>query len=151
MSITTCLWFNQTMAEAVKVYTDLFPDSDPGDCLSGPMTAEWTMFGQTFRGINVAEERWSFNESISLSVACKTQEEADHYWDVLSDGGEESQCGWVKDRFGLWWQIVPDGLGELMGDPNPARAQAAQQALFGMQRIVLADIRAAADAASHAG
>jgi predicted 3-demethylubiquinone-9 3-methyltransferase (glyoxalase superfamily) len=93
---------------------------------------------------------WSFSEAISFSVACQDQSETDYYWDNLVAGGEASQCGWLKDRFGLSWQIVPNRLLELMADPNPARAEAATKAMLGMQKIVIADLEAAADAAAPA-
>ena len=88
-----------------------------------------------------------FTETISFSISCRDQAEVDYYWDSLADGGEESMCGWLKDRFGLSWQIVPTRLNELLSDPDGARAQAASQAMLRMQRIVVADLEAAADAA----
>jgi predicted 3-demethylubiquinone-9 3-methyltransferase (glyoxalase superfamily) len=93
-----------------------------------------------------AGPQFKFNESISFFVDCKTQEEVDYYWNTLSsNGGEESMCGWVKDKFGLWWQIVPSALGELMGDPDPAKAQRVMQAMLKMQKIEIAGLQKAYD------
>ena len=88
-----------------------------------------------------------FTEAVSFSISCRDQSEVDYYWDSLADGGEESVCGWLKDRFGLSWQIVPTRLYELVSDPDHARANAATQAMLGMTRIVVAELEAAADAA----
>ena len=101
------------------------------------MAGEFTLDGLTFRGINGGPADFGFTEAISFSVACRDQSEVDYYWDALVDGGEESVCGWLKDRFGLSWQIVPTRLYELVSDPDPARAQAATQAMLGMRRIVI--------------
>ena len=118
---------------------------EPGTVMAG----EFTLDGLTFRGINGGPEHARFTESISFSVNCADQAEVDHYWDSLTaDGGEESVCGWLKDKFGLSWQIVPSRLYELVSDPNPARAQAATQAMLQMRKIVVADVEAAADAAA---
>jgi predicted 3-demethylubiquinone-9 3-methyltransferase (glyoxalase superfamily) len=111
------------------------------------MAADWTMNGMGFRGINGGPEHARFTEAISLSVSCADQGEVDYYWDNLVAGGRPDQCGWLKDRFGLSWQIVPDRLVELLSDPDPARAEAAMRAMLGMQKIVIADMEAAADAA----
>ena len=113
------------------------------------MAAEWTVNGQRFKGINGGPAHAGFTETISFSVDCADQAEVDRYWDALTaDGGEESMCGWLRDRFGLSWQIVPVRLYELIADPDPARAQAAVGAMLSMQRIVVADLEAAADAAT---
>ncbi len=95
-------------------------------------------------GIN-AGPQFTFDEAVSFQVACETQEEIDYYWERLSDGGEESQCGWLKDRFGLSWQVVPTGMDEVFSDPDPERARRAMEAMLAMGKIDLAALRSAAD------
>jgi predicted 3-demethylubiquinone-9 3-methyltransferase (glyoxalase superfamily) len=114
------------------------------------VAADWTMNGLRFRGINGGPVYAHFTEAISLSVSCADQGEVDYYWDNLVAGGEPGQCAWLKDRFGLSWQIVPDRLTELLSDPDPARANAATRAMLGMQKIIVADVEAAADGAARA-
>jgi predicted 3-demethylubiquinone-9 3-methyltransferase (glyoxalase superfamily) len=148
--ISTCLWFDDNLMEAVEFYTKVFPNSevrgisyyDDGRVLA----AEWTLDGQPFRGINGGPVHAGFTETISLSVNCADQSEVDYYWDTLVAGGTPDQCAWLKDRFGLSWQIVPVRLYELISDPDPTRAQAAVGAMMQQQKIVLADIEAAAAA-----
>jgi predicted 3-demethylubiquinone-9 3-methyltransferase (glyoxalase superfamily) len=157
--ISPCLWFDNQLEEAATFYTSIFPNSSVGHMAryteSGPgepgtvMAGEFTLDGLTFRGINGGPEHAGFSETISFSVTCADQAEVDHYWDSLTaDGGEASVCGWLKDRFGLSWQIVPRRLYELMEDPDSARATAATEAMLRMQKIVVADLEAAADAAA---
>jgi predicted 3-demethylubiquinone-9 3-methyltransferase (glyoxalase superfamily) len=156
--IQPCLWFDDNLEEAAHFYTGIFPNSSIGHMSrytdAGPgepgtvMAGEFTLDGVTFRGIN-GGPAFSFNEAISFSVSCKDQSEVDYYWDSLVDGGEESVCGWLKDQFGLSWQIVPTRLYELVTDPDPARAQAATKAMLGMRRIVVAELEAAADAVTE--
>jgi predicted 3-demethylubiquinone-9 3-methyltransferase (glyoxalase superfamily) len=154
-SISPCLWFDDDLEEAARFYTGIFPNSSarmtrlPG----GPgepervMVGEFTLDGLTFRGINGGPDHAQFTEAISFQVLCRDQSEVDYYWDSLVDGGEESMCGWLKDRFGLSWQIVPTRLYELVADPDPRRAHAATEAMFRMRRIVIADLEAAAASA----
>ena len=159
-TISPCLWFDHELEEAAAFYTSIFPNSSVGHMAryteSGPgepgtvMAGEFTLDGMTFRGINGGPELAGFKESISFSVTCADQAEVDHYWSSLTDGGEASVCGWLKDRYGLSWQIVPRRLYELMEDPDPARATAATDAMLRMARIVIADLEAAADAAGTA-
>jgi len=151
-SITPCLWFDNALEEAVQFYTSVFPNSSietfaryteagpgtPGDVVSGSFVLD----GTRFLGINGGSE-FPFSEAVSFTVNCKDQQEVDYYWGRLVDGGEESQCGWLKDRYGLSWQIVPDRLTELMSDPDPARAAAAAKAMLGMRRIVIAELEEA--------
>ncbi len=155
--ISPCLWFDDELEEAVAFYTSVFPDSEVvhvsryGEAGPGEpgtvMAAEWTANGQRFKGINGGPAHAGFTETISFSVDCADQAEVDRYWEALTaDGGEESMCGWLRDRFGLSWQIVPARLYELVSDPDRARAQAAVGAMLSMQRIVVADLEAAADA-----
>jgi predicted 3-demethylubiquinone-9 3-methyltransferase (glyoxalase superfamily) len=157
-SITPSLWFDQNLEDAARFYTSVFPNShiegfnrttdagpgEPGTVLSGSFVLD----GTRFIGIN-GGPAFSFSEAVSFTVHCKDQDEVDYYWDRLTDGGEESQCGWLKDRFGLSWQIVPDRLYELIGDPDRVRAAAATEALYGMRRIVIADLEDAAESAGE--
>jgi len=155
-AITPCLWFDDRLEEAAEFYTAIFPNSSIGHLArygeAGPgqpgtvMAGEFTLDGTTFRAIN-GGPMFAFSEAVSFSISCTGQAEVDYYWDSLVDGGEESMCGWLKDRFGLSWQIVPTRLHELLSDPDPARATAAQQAMLAMRRLVIADLEAAADAA----
>lgn len=157
-SINPCLWFDHQLEEAAQFYTSIFPNSSIGHLArygdTGPgqpgtvMAGEFTLDGTTFQAINGGPVHAGFTETISFSISCGDQAEVDYYWDSLVDGGSESMCGWLKDRFGLSWQIVPTRLYELLSDPDPARANATSQAMMGMQRIVIADLEAAAIAAS---
>jgi predicted 3-demethylubiquinone-9 3-methyltransferase (glyoxalase superfamily) len=159
--ITPCLWFDDNLEEAMEFWVKIFPDSSIGTVSrygeAGPgepgtvVAADWTMNGMTFRGINGGPVHARFTEAISLSVSCADQGEVDYYWDNLVAGGRPDQCAWLKDRFGLSWQIVPDRLVELISDPDPARAAAATRAMLGMQKIVIADLEAAVDAVSAPG
>ena len=157
--ITPCLWFDDQLEEAAAFYTSIFPDSSLGHLTRYPevgpgspgavMAGEFTLHGTTFRAINGGPELAGFHESVSFSVTCADQAEVDHYWEALAaDGGETRVCGWLKDRFGLSWQIVPRRFYELVEDPDPARANAATEAMLQMTRIVIADLEAAADAAA---
>jgi predicted 3-demethylubiquinone-9 3-methyltransferase (glyoxalase superfamily) len=158
--ISPCLWFDDNLEEAANFYTSIFPNSSVGHLSryseAGPgepgaaMAGEFTLNGITFRGINGGPAHANFTEAISFSITCADQAEVDYYWDSLVDGGEESVCGWLKDRFGLSWQVVPTRLYELVSDPDRARAKAATEAMFGMSKIVIADLEAAADAVAHA-
>jgi predicted 3-demethylubiquinone-9 3-methyltransferase (glyoxalase superfamily) len=148
-SITPCLWFDYNLEEAAKFYTSIFPNSEiegferyteagpgtPGDVVYGTFVLD----GHRFLGIN-GGPAFSFSEAVSFEIRCKDQDEVDYYWDRLVDGGEESQCGWLKDRFGLSWQVVPDRLYELIEGPDRARATAATKAMLGMRKIVIAEL-----------
>ena len=155
-SISPCLWFDADLEDAAEFYTKIFPNSSVGHMAryteAGPgepgsvMAGEFTLDGLTFRGINGGPE-FRFTEAVSFSVTCADQAEVDRYWsELLAGGGEESVCGWLKDRFGLSWQIVPARLYELIGDPDPARAGAATEAMLKMRKIVVADLEAAVEA-----
>lgn len=152
--ITTFLWFDQQAEEAMNFYVSLFKNSkvlsvsrypEGGPMPAGTlMTATFQLDGQEFTALNGGPE-FKFTEAISLFVTCETQAEVDHFWDHLSEGGEKSRCGWLKDRFGLSWQIVPTALGELMGDPNPRKAQNVMQAMLQMDKLDIAALQAAHD------
>ena len=143
-SIQPCLWFDDNLRQAAAFYTGIFPNS-----AIGPMTdlaGEFTLDGLSFRGINGGPDHAGFTEAVSFQITCRDQSEVDYYWDSLVDGGEESVCGWLRDRFGLSWQIVPTRLYELIHDPDRARAEAAVAAMMRMRRIVVAELERAADA-----
>jgi predicted 3-demethylubiquinone-9 3-methyltransferase (glyoxalase superfamily) len=151
--ITPCLWFDGQAEEAAQFYVSLFADAEIlnvsryGAGARYPagtaLVVEFTLSGQRFQALN-GGDMYRFSEAISLSVACKNAAEVDHYWDGLTaGGGEEGPCGWLKDRYGVSWQVVPDGLGGLIGDPDPARARRAMQAMMGMKKLDLAAMRAA--------
>ncbi|MGN6403814.1 VOC family protein [Sinomonas sp.] len=152
--IVPCLWFDTQAEEAANFYASVFPDSkvtrvdyygDAGPRPAGSViTAEFELDGKPFVALNGGPE-FTFDEAVSLQVLCKDQAEVDHYWSALTaDGGEESQCGWLKDRFGFSWQIVPTRLTELLRDPDPGRSGRAMQAMLRMRKIVIADLEAAA-------
>jgi predicted 3-demethylubiquinone-9 3-methyltransferase (glyoxalase superfamily) len=156
-SISPCLWFDDDLEEAAAFYTRIFPNSSLGHFSrypdAGPgepgrvMAGEFTLDGLTFRGINGGPDLAGFTEAVSFSISCRDQAEVDHYWAALGAGGEESMCGWLRDRYGLSWQVVPIRLYELVSDPDPVRSRAATEAMLRMRRIVVADLEAAADAA----
>jgi predicted 3-demethylubiquinone-9 3-methyltransferase (glyoxalase superfamily) len=149
------LWFDTNAEEAAAFYCDVFPDSrivtvanyteaGPGEPGTA-MTVEWELGGQRFLGINGGPQ-FTFSEAVSFLVTCDTQEEIDYYWDRLREGGgEEGPCGWLKDRFGLSWQVAPEGMDELFSDPDQSRAQRAMQAMFGMKKLDIEALRRAAD------
>jgi predicted 3-demethylubiquinone-9 3-methyltransferase (glyoxalase superfamily) len=155
-TITPCLWFDTEGEEAAAFYTSLFPNSRIVEVTrygaAGPrpegmvMTVEFELDGTPFLALNGSAE-FTFNEAISFQVGCEGQDEVDRYWDALAAGGAEGLCGWLKDRFGVSWQIVPTRLQELLGDPEPGRAQRAMQAMLQMRKIEVAELeRAAAEA-----
>ena len=154
--ITPFLWFDSQAEEAANFYVSLFDDAEITNVARYPegtpgpagqvMTVSFRLAGQEFTALNGGPE-FTFTEAVSLYVRCKDQDEVDHFWTQLTEGGEESQCGWLKDRFGLSWQIVPDRLGELLGDPDPARSQAAMQAMLQMSKIEIKTLEDAANAA----
>ena len=154
--ITPNLWFDTQAEEAAAYYTSVFPNSAITDVThygeGGPrpagtvLTVDFTLDGQEYTAINGGPQ-FTFDEAISLLINCADQDEIDYYWDTLSDGGEEGPCGWLKDRYGLSWQVVPAGWAELLHDPDPLRVQRAMAAVFSMKKIDLAAVHAAADGA----
>jgi predicted 3-demethylubiquinone-9 3-methyltransferase (glyoxalase superfamily) len=157
--IIPCLWFDKNGEEAARFYTALFKNSrivktthygtegkeihggEPGQVL----TVLFELEGQRFTALN-GGPHFKFNEAVSLQVMCETQEEIDRYWSALTEGGgRESNCGWLKDKFGLSWQIVPVMLPDLLSDPDPAKAARAMKAMLGMKKLDIARLRAAKD------
>jgi predicted 3-demethylubiquinone-9 3-methyltransferase (glyoxalase superfamily) len=149
------LWFDSQAEEAAHYYVDVFgsgrvgsvalyPEGSPGQAGS-VMTVEFEAAGLRFVGINGGPQ-FPFTEAVSFQIDCADQAEVDRLWDrFIGDGGQESQCGWLKDKYGLSWQVVPSGMAEVFADPDPARAQRAVQAMLGMKKLDLAALRAAAD------
>ena len=145
--ITPFLWFDTQAEEAMNFYVSVFKNSKVGGVSRGPdgkaFSVTFELDGQEFMGLN-AGPQFKFNESVSFFVNCEDQAEVDYFWDKLTtDGGEESMCGWLKDKYGLSWQIIPKQLGELMGDPDPVKSQRVMQAMLTMRKIVVVDLEAA--------
>jgi predicted 3-demethylubiquinone-9 3-methyltransferase (glyoxalase superfamily) len=152
--VTTCLWFDSQAEEAAEFYTSLFPGSSIGKVLrsgeAGPgpaghvVTVDFQIEGREFLALNGGPE-FNFTEAVSLVVNCGSQEEVDHYWEALTVGGEESQCGWLKDKFGLSWQIVPTVFHDLLGGPDTEGAQRAMTAMLQMRKLDIATLQSAYD------
>jgi predicted 3-demethylubiquinone-9 3-methyltransferase (glyoxalase superfamily) len=148
------LWFDTEAEQAAEFYTSVFPNSrivgrthygENGMREAGTvMTVDWEMNGQRFTGINGGPQ-FTFSEAVSFLITCDDQAEVDHYWEVLGEGGSHGPCGWLKDKFGLSWQVVPQGMEELFADTDRERADRAMQAMLKMGKLDLAAIRAAAD------
>ena len=165
--ITPMLWYDDQAEAAAELYVSVFSGRPGAGDAFGPtkvltvsrygeagpgapgsaMTVEFMLEGQVFTALNAGPE-FTFTEAISFVVSCNDQEEVDYFWDRLtSDGGQESQCGWLKDRFGLSWQIVPTAFNQLVSDPDPARSQAVMKAMLGMGKLEIAELQRAYDAA----
>lgn len=154
--ITPNLWFDDQAEEAARYYVSIFKDSEIGNIsrygsgvpkLEGSvLTVGFTLEGQSFTALNGGPQ-FTFNEAVSFIVHCSTQEEVDHYWERLSEGGDEQaqMCGWLKDRYGVSWQIVPDALIELVTDADPVKAQRTMQAMLQMKKLDIAALRQAHD------
>ncbi|MGH8970126.1 MAG: VOC family protein [Actinomycetes bacterium] len=151
--ITPCLWFDTQGEEAASFYTSLFKNSRIVDIArygeAGPrpagtvMTVTFELEGEEFIALNGGPE-FTFNEAVSFQVNCESQAEVDEFWSRLSEGGEEGPCGWLKDRFGVSWQVIPTALNELLNDPDPERAQRAMKAMLEMSKIDIEALRQAA-------
>ena len=151
--ITPCLWFDSEALAAAEHYVAIFPNSEIGDVSrytdagpgeSGkPMVVEFTLDGKAMLGLN-GGPMFKFSEAISFTVVCEDQAEIDYYWERLGDGGAHGQCGWLKDKFGLSWQVVPQGMGELMAGPDPEAAKRGMAAVLKMTKLEIDLIRAAA-------
>jgi predicted 3-demethylubiquinone-9 3-methyltransferase (glyoxalase superfamily) len=152
--ITPCLWFDTEGEDAARFYTSVFPNSRILDVArygsAGPrpegtvMTVKFELDGQEFVALNGGPE-FTFSEAISFQVSCKDQDEVDDYWSKLSEGGEEGPCGWLKDRFGLSWQIVPTRLTELLDDPDREKSQRVMAAMLNMKKIEIDELERAAE------
>lgn len=150
--ITPFLWFDNQLEQALAFYASVFPDFETtgvqryGEGAPVPageiITATFTINGQEFGALN-GGPMFQFNEAVSFQILCDTQEEIDHYWHKLTEGGEESMCGWVKDPFGLSWQVVPSVLTSLISGPDPEGAQRATQAMLQMKKLDIATLQAA--------
>ncbi|MBZ6141326.1 MULTISPECIES: VOC family protein [Streptomyces] len=149
---TTCLWFDGKAEEAAHFYVSLFKNSGVGAVSRYPegghrpagtvLTVEFTANGQKFVALNGGPE-FTFNEAVSFQITCDDQEEVDHYWARLTEGGTEGPCGWLKDRFGVSWQVVPARLEEMFRDPDPAKAARANQAMMAMGKLDIAALERA--------
>jgi predicted 3-demethylubiquinone-9 3-methyltransferase (glyoxalase superfamily) len=164
--ITPCLWFDSQAEEAAKFYTGIFPNSRIGSISRYPevgqevhgqpagkvMTVEFELNGQPFTALNGGPQ-FKFTEAISLQIMCETQEEIDDFWNKLGKGGDPSaqQCGWVKDKFGLSWQVVPRILSELMTDKDQGKADRAMEAMLQMKKIDIAELKRATETAGTKG
>ena len=154
-NITPCLWFDTEGEDAAEFYVSIFPNSKVLDVArygsAGPrpegtvMTVTFELDGQRFVALNGGPD-FTFNEAVSFQVSCTDQEEVDSYWSKLSEGGEEGPCGWLKDKFGLSWQIVPNALFELLGDPDREKSQRVMQAMLNMKKIEVDELERAAAA-----
>jgi predicted 3-demethylubiquinone-9 3-methyltransferase (glyoxalase superfamily) len=147
--ITPFLWFDTQAEEAMNFYVSIFKNSKVLGVTPGPndiaQSVNFELEGQEFIALN-AGPHFKFNESISFFVNCKTQQEVDELWEKLTaDGGEESMCGWLKDKYGLSWQIIPSALGEMLGDKDPEKAQKVMQAMLKMNKIDIAGLKQAYD------
>jgi predicted 3-demethylubiquinone-9 3-methyltransferase (glyoxalase superfamily) len=152
--ITPNLWFDTEAEEAARFYTSVFNESRIVNVTRYPedapreagmvMTVEFELDGERFVGINGGSQ-FKFDEAVSFQIDCETQDEVDYYWERLSEGGEEGPCGWLKDRFGLSWQVTPTGMDELFADSDPERARRAMQAMLPMRKLDIATLRRAAD------
>jgi predicted 3-demethylubiquinone-9 3-methyltransferase (glyoxalase superfamily) len=150
--ITTFLTYDNQAEEAANLYVSVFENSRIrkvaryGDAGPGPkgsaMTVQFELEGQEFIALN-GGPHFQFTDGISLSVACETQEEVDRYWEKLSEGGEPGPCGWLKDRFGLSWQITPTILGKMLGEPDPKKAKRVMEAMLNMKKIIIEDLKKA--------
>jgi predicted 3-demethylubiquinone-9 3-methyltransferase (glyoxalase superfamily) len=152
------LWFDTEAEQAAEFYCSVFPNSRilsssrypdaVPDKAGTVMVVEFELDGHRFTGINGGPE-FKFDEAVSFQINCRDQDEVDYYWEKLTaDGGRESMCGWLADKFGLSWQVVPEGMEELFADPDPERANRAMQAMFQMRKLDVAALRAAADRAN---
>ena len=159
MALTTCLWFDGTAREAAEFYVSIFPESSIGNNWIAPtdtpsneqgteVVVDFTIFGQSFMGLN-GGQMFTFSEAISFQIPCADQSEIDRYWDILTkDGGTPGNCGWLKDKFGVSWQVISPQMEQYIGGPNHAGAQAATQAMMTMSKIVLEEMRAAYEQAA---
>ena len=152
--LTTCLWFDGQVEEAAEHYVAIFPNSKVAEVgrytEAGPgkpgsvLAVEFELNGEKFVGIN-GGPRFTFNEAISFQIFCDDQDEIDYYWDRLTEDGEESMCGWLKDKFGVSWQVIPSGLTKLIGDPDAEKAARTTAAMLQMRKLDIAALQRAHD------
>jgi len=154
MKLTTCLWFDGNAREAANFYTSIFPNSSiadnwiaptdtPGNKQGEEIVVNFKIFGHDFIALNGGPQ-FPHSEAVSFQIPCKDQSEIDHYWEILTkDGGQESQCGWLKDKFGVSWQVISAEMNHYLGGPDSAGAQRATQAMLGMRKIDLAAMKSA--------
>ena len=154
MEMTTCLWFNGRAREAANFYTSIFPNSSvsdnwiaptdtPGNQQGEEIVVNFKIFGQNFIGLNGGPQ-FPHSEAISFQIPCKDQAEIDKFWEILiADGGEESQCGWLKDKFGISWQVTSPEMMNYLGGPDAEGSKRATQAMLGMKKIIIADMKKA--------
>jgi len=150
--LKTCLWFRSEAEEAANFYVSLLPNSRVGQVMragGGVVAVEFVLNGAPFLALNGRQDN-GFTDAASIVIPCDAQADVDRYWNALVHGGTESQCGWLKDRFGVSWQVVPNGLGALLGDPDPGRAGRAMQAMLAMRKLDIDALRRAADGAGVA-
>jgi predicted 3-demethylubiquinone-9 3-methyltransferase (glyoxalase superfamily) len=157
--ITPFLWFDNQAEEAAEFYVSIFPNSRItevsryGDAGPGPagsaMVVAFALDGNSYLALNGGPDHFKFDESISFSIDCANQDQVDHYWYSLSEGGAEIACGWLHDKFGLRWQVVPSELPKLLNDPDPGRARRATEAMLTMTKLDIAALLAAADDATN--
>ena len=152
MELTTCLWFNGQARQAALFYTSIFPNSSiedhwitptdtPGNKEGEEVFVNFKIFNQSFIGLNGGPQ-FPHTEAVSFQIPCKDQKEVDHYWNLLTkDGGQESQCGWLKDKFGVSWQVTSPEMMKYLGGSDPEGAQRATKAMLGMKKIILADLK----------
>lgn len=160
MKLTTCLWFDGNAREAAEYYVNLFPNSQIGNNWIAPtdtpsnqegseVVVDFVIFDQNFIGLN-GGPMFKFNESISFQIPCANQQEIDHYWDtIISDGGEAGRCGWLKDKFGVSWQVTCRDMEQYIGGPDPAGAEAATKAMMSMTKIVLSELKHAYESSAN--
>ncbi len=161
MKLTTCLWFDGNARAAAQFYVDIFPDSSLGGNWIAPtetpsneqgseVVVDFTIFGSPFIGLN-GGPAFQFSEAISFQIPCADQAEIDHFWDLLTrDGGEAGRCGWLKDKFGVSWQVTSPAMGRFIGGPDPEGARAATEAMIAMTKIDLDELQRVYDgAAAH--
>jgi predicted 3-demethylubiquinone-9 3-methyltransferase (glyoxalase superfamily) len=153
--LVTCLWFDTEGEDAARFYTSIFPGSKLGEITrygsAGPrpegtvMTVGFELMGQQFVALNGGPQ-YSFNQAISFQILCGSQEEVDCYWSLLTDGGQEGPCGWLNDKFGVPWQVVPTALPRLLQQPDAEKSQRVMQAMMGMKKLEIAELERAAAA-----
>jgi predicted 3-demethylubiquinone-9 3-methyltransferase (glyoxalase superfamily) len=146
-NLSHMLWFNNQAEEAAQLYTNIFKDSKILNKTNGPdggvFTVEFEILGSKYTALN-GGPMFSFTEAFSIVVLCQDQSEVDKYWDALtSNGGSAGRCGWLNDKFGLSWQIIPKQLGECLGNPDPEKSAAAMKAMLGMSKLIVSELEAA--------